>query len=64
MSGEVFSVIAGSEAEALAKFYVSQGHEDATEHDEYGYDLTNLETDVAFIEVDTVVTDRLWPREH
>jgi tRNA isopentenyl-2-thiomethyl-A-37 hydroxylase MiaE len=63
MSGEVFAVIAGSEDEAIAKYYVSQGHEDASVYTDYNYDLTNLGVDVSFLEIDTTVTHRLWPKE-
>ncbi len=55
LSGEAFIVEARSEEEALAKFYVGQGHMDEDEYEGHGYDFTDLDADVEFVEVDTVV---------
>lgn len=54
LSGEAFSVTARSEEEALAKFYVANGHMDEDEYEEKGFDFSNLDDDVEFLEVDTV----------
>lgn len=53
VSGEAFEVRAKSEEEALAKFYVAQGFEDADEYEGLGY--TFEEEDVVFLDTDTVV---------
>jgi hypothetical protein len=46
LSGDSFSVLATSEDEALAKFYVSQGHVDEEEYEGEGFDFSNLDEDV------------------
>lgn len=46
LSGESYTVIANSEDEALAKFFVSQGHMDESEYEGEGFDFSNLEEDV------------------
>ena len=54
LSGEAFQVAARSEEEALAKFYVANGHCDEDDYEGKGFDFTDLDTDVEFIEVDTI----------
>jgi hypothetical protein len=54
LSGESFEVEARSEDEALAKFHVANGHTDEDEYEGKGYDFTDLDADVEFIEVDTI----------
>lgn len=51
-TGESFFVRANSEDEALAKFYVSQGHEDESEYPEF--DFSTLDDDVEEGEADTI----------
>ncbi len=46
LSGESYTVIANSEDEALAKFFVSQGHMDESEYEGEGFDFSNLDEDV------------------
>jgi hypothetical protein len=46
LSGESFTVEATSEEEALAKFYVANGHAEAEEYKVEGFDLSNLDEDV------------------
>ena len=53
-SGEAFEVRANSEDEALAIFYVSQGHMDIDDYPEF--DITQEDLDsVEYMEADTVV---------
>lgn len=54
LSGEAFEIEARSEEEALAKFYVANGHCDEDDYEGKGYDFTDLDADVEFIEVDTI----------
>ena len=46
LSGESFTVEATSKEEALAKFYVANGHAEAEEYEAEGFDLSNLDEDV------------------
>lgn len=55
LSGEAFQVEARSEDEALAKFYVANGHLDEDEYEGKGFDFSDLDADVQFIEVETAV---------
>jgi hypothetical protein len=54
LSGEAFQIEARSEEEALAKFYVAQGHMDEDDYEGKGFDFTDLDADVEFLEVDTI----------
>jgi len=54
LSGESWSVMATSEDEALAKFFVMNGHEDEAEYKDYGYDFSNSD-DVSYNETLTEV---------
>ncbi|CAB4128778.1 hypothetical protein UFOVP225_76 [uncultured Caudovirales phage] len=54
LSGEAFHVTARSEEEALAKFYVANGHCDEDDYEDKGFDFSDLDTDVEFLEVDTI----------
>jgi len=51
-TGETFFVRANSEDEALAKFYVSQGHEDEEAYPDF--DFENLDDDVEEGETNTI----------
>ncbi len=55
LSGEAYEVTANSEEEALAKFFVALGHEDEEDYEGYKYDFSNLDKDVEYAEVDTVI---------
>lgn len=46
LSGESFTVYANSPEEALAKFYVSQGHIDGADYAREGFDFSDLDNDV------------------
>ncbi len=46
LSGESFTVYANSPEEALAKFYVSQGHVDGSDYDGESFDFSDLDNDV------------------
>ena len=46
LSGESFTVFATSADEALAKYYVSQGHVDENGYDGEPFDFTDLDNDV------------------
>lgn len=54
LSGEAFVVEARSEEEALAKFYVANGHMEEDDYEGKGFDFTDLDADVEFVEVDTL----------
>lgn len=41
LTGESYSVMATSEEEAYAKFYVLQGYEDENEYEGKGFDFSN-----------------------
>jgi len=53
-SGEAFEVRANSEDEALAIFYVSQGHMDFDDYPEFEITEEDIKS-VQYIEADTVV---------
>lgn len=55
LSGESFTVFATSADEALAKYYVSQGHVDENEYDGEPFDFTDLDNDVQESETMTEV---------
>jgi hypothetical protein len=55
LTGTSYTVVAASAEEALAKFYVSQGYEDAAEYDGQGFDLSNVDDDVTESEALTEV---------
>ena len=57
LSGEAYEVTANTEEEALAKFYVALGHEDEEDYEDYKYDFSDLDNDVQYVEVDTVIVD-------
>jgi hypothetical protein len=46
LSGESFTVEATSEEEALAKFFVAQGHQEAEDYEGEGFDLESAQDDV------------------
>ncbi len=54
LTGESYSVMATSEDEALAKFFVLQGYETEDEYEGQGYDFSN-EDDVSFSETLTEI---------
>jgi hypothetical protein len=55
LTGESFTVYATSPTEAMAKFYVSQGHVDESDYDGDGYDFSNLDEDVEECETMTEI---------
>ena len=57
LTGEIFEVHAENADEALAKFFVSQGYADSDEYPQTGFDFTNLEEDVEYLETDTRVVE-------
>lgn len=54
LTGESYSVMATSQDEALAKFFVLQGYETEDEYEGQGYDFSS-EDDVSFSETLTEV---------
>lgn len=46
LSGETFIVQANSSDEALAKFFVSEGHQSADDYEGQGFDFSNLADEV------------------
>lgn len=55
LSGDSWTVEAKSEDEALAKFFVSQGHMDESEYEEEDFDFSKLDEDVEYSEALTEV---------
>jgi hypothetical protein len=55
LSGESWTVVAKSEDEALAKFFVAEGHMDESEYEEEDFDFSNLDEDVEYSETLTEV---------
>jgi hypothetical protein len=55
LTGESFTVYANSPEEALAKFYVSQGHVDESDYDGEGFDFSDLDNDVEESETATEI---------
>lgn len=55
LTGESYSVMATSEDEALAKFFVQQGYEDESEYEGQGYDFSTIDEDVEYSETLTEV---------
>lgn len=55
LSGESYTVEATSEEEALAKFYVAEGHMSADEYEGKGFDFSNLDDEVESAETLTEV---------
>jgi hypothetical protein len=55
LTGESFTVYANSPEEALAKFYVSQGHVDESDYDGEGFDFSDLDNDVEESETTTEI---------
>lgn len=55
LTGESFTVYANSPEEALAKFYVSQGHVDESDYDGEDFDFSDLDNDVEESETATEI---------
>jgi len=55
LSGESYSVEARDEQEALAKFFVANGHAEAEEYEGEGFDFSNLDEDVQDLETLTEI---------
>jgi hypothetical protein len=54
LTGESYSVMATSEDEAMAKFFVLQGYEDEEDYKDSGFDFSNPD-DVSFNETLTEI---------
>lgn len=50
LSGESYTVEAKSEAEAFAKFFISYGHAQEEDYEGEGFDFSNLDEDVEYLE--------------
>lgn len=55
LTGESYSVMATSEDEALAKFFVQQGYENESEYDGQDFDFSTIDQDVSYNETLTEI---------
>jgi hypothetical protein len=55
LTGESYSVMATSEDEAYAKFFVQQGYENESEYEGQDFDFSTIDEDVSYNETLTEI---------